>query len=240
MQATMSATAALATPFVGKAGRMQKASSFTGSACAVKAQKVTFGQSTRSVQIVASASSADASRRSIMLGTAAASLVATTPLASLAAIPSGFNPVQDLQDNYEFLYPFGWQEVGVDGEVDVVYKDVIEPLESVSVSIIPTQTEDLSALGSPEEVGQQLVEKVLSTPSAKAKLVGAKKRETKDKTYYTIEYVSVSRSFTRHGLSTICINDGKFYQLTTGSNEKRWDKMSKKLNIVAQSFQLIN
>jgi photosystem II oxygen-evolving enhancer protein 2 len=29
--------------------------------------------------------------------------------------------VSDLNDNYQFLYPFGWQEVTVDG-ADVVYK----------------------------------------------------------------------------------------------------------------------
>ena len=33
-----------------------------------------------------------------------------------------------------------------------MFKDVIEPLESVSVSIIPTETKSLSDLGSPEKV----------------------------------------------------------------------------------------
>lgn len=41
--------------------------------------------------------------------------------------------VKDTQDGYGFLYPFGWQEIAVDGQ-DVVFKDVIEPLESVSWS----------------------------------------------------------------------------------------------------------
>ena len=42
---------------------------------------------------------------------------------------------KDTQDGYQFLYPFGWQEIGVEGQ-DVVYKDVIEPLESVSVNMV--------------------------------------------------------------------------------------------------------
>jgi photosystem II oxygen-evolving enhancer protein 2 len=51
-----------------------------------------------------------------------------------------------LNDNYQFLYPFGWQEVTVTG-TDVVYKDVIEPLESVSVTITATDKKDVTEFG---------------------------------------------------------------------------------------------
>ena len=43
------------------------------------------------------------------------------------------------------------QEVRIQGQ-DVAFKDLIEPLESVSVSILDTQTESLASLGSPTEV----------------------------------------------------------------------------------------
>jgi photosystem II oxygen-evolving enhancer protein 2 len=43
------------------------------------------------------------------------------------------------------------QEVAVRGQ-DVAFKDVIEPLESVSVSIIKTDKTSLSELGTPDEV----------------------------------------------------------------------------------------
>ena len=43
------------------------------------------------------------------------------------------------------------QEVQVKGQ-DVVFKDVIEPLESVSVNIIKTDKTSLAELGSPQEV----------------------------------------------------------------------------------------
>jgi hypothetical protein len=107
--------------------------------------------------------------------------------------------VQDLQDNYQFLYPFGWQEVSIDG-ADVVYKarhrdgagpgpvalrpgrgpvadcfsappparrpppptpqlpacappqDVVEPLESVSVTLTPTEKKDIKEFGGIKEV----------------------------------------------------------------------------------------
>lgn len=43
------------------------------------------------------------------------------------------------------------QEVTVKGQ-KIVYKDVIEPLESVSVTIIATEKEKLNELGTPQEV----------------------------------------------------------------------------------------
>ncbi len=54
--------------------------------------------------------------------------------------------MKDAQDGYSFVYLFGWQEVAVKGQ-DVVYKDVIEPLESVSVSITKTDKERVSEYG---------------------------------------------------------------------------------------------
>ena len=72
--------------------------------------------------------------------------------ALLDAGAGGFLPIKDSQDGYQFLSPFGWQEVAVKGQ-DVVYKDVIEPLESVSVSLTPTDKANIAEFGTPEEVG---------------------------------------------------------------------------------------
>ena len=58
--------------------------------------------------------------------------------------------MKDAQDGYSFVYPFGWQEVAVKGQ-DVVYKDVIEPLESVSVSISKTDKDKVSEFGAAPE-----------------------------------------------------------------------------------------
>lgn len=69
----------------------------------------------------------------------------------LAAGPAGFNAAKDTQDGYQFVYPFGWQEVSVDGQ-DVVYKDIIEPLESASVSITKTDKASVTEFGNPLEV----------------------------------------------------------------------------------------
>lgn len=69
----------------------------------------------------------------------------------LLAAPKGFQPISDLNDNYQLVYPFGWQEVAVKG-TDIVYKDVIEPLESVSVTIAPTDKNDITEFGAVNEV----------------------------------------------------------------------------------------
>jgi hypothetical protein len=51
------------------------------------------------------------------------------------------------------------QEVAVQGQ-DKVYKDVIEPLESVSVNSIPTSKEDIRDLGPPDKVYSSLFRKL--------------------------------------------------------------------------------
>ena len=158
---------------------------------------------------------------------------------AMAKLPPGFSLKKDLQDGYGFLYPFGWTEVEVQGQ-DVVYKDVIEPLESVSVNVIPTQTEKLSDLGSPEDVGKQLLAKVLTSPSQSPKLVGASVRQDKEgRDYYTIEYLTKAPNYIRHGITVIAISNGKFYICNTGANEKRWDSMKDKLKVVVNSFELV-
>lgn len=76
----------------------------------------------------------------------AATATRSWPVISLSAAPKGFVVVQDQQDNYQFLYPFGWQEVAVKG-ADVVFKDVVEPLESVSVTLTSTDKKDIVEFG---------------------------------------------------------------------------------------------
>lgn len=149
--------------------------------------------------------------------------------------PKGFSVSSDSVDKYAFLYPFGWQEVAVRGQ-DVVYKDVIEPLESASVTIINTEKKSLAEFGSPQEVAETLAERVLSSPTQKIKLLNATSRDTDGKTYYTFEFLAQAPNFTRHALGTVAIANGKFYTLTTGANERRWGKMEEKLKIIADSF----
>ncbi|XP_051132368.1 psbP-like protein 1, chloroplastic isoform X2 [Andrographis paniculata] len=154
-----------------------------------------------------------------------------------AETKKGFLLVTDKKDGYTFLYPFGWQEVVVEGQ-DKVFKDVIEPLESVSVNLIPTSKQDIRDFGPPQEVGETLINKVLASPTQKTKLIEATEHDVDGKAYYTFEFIAKAPNYTRHALSTVCIGNGKFYTLTTGANERRWEKMKDRLKTVVESFQV--
>lgn len=233
--ACSSLTSARVSAFVAGAALQQKSNS-----------KVCARAPARKVSCVkASVSSSEArtevSRREMMSASATAALAAAVfatvdaPAALAGNIPSGFSAISDGNKNYAFLIPFGWQEVSVAGTA-CVYKDVIEPLESVSLTILPTKTEKLADLGSPETVAKQLIENVLTSTAQTPKLLSAASREVEGNTYYTFEFTSQSPNFTRHQVSSISIKDGKFFTLTTGANERRWKKMEKKISIVAKSF----
>ncbi|GBF98614.1 hypothetical protein Rsub_10803 [Raphidocelis subcapitata] len=196
------------------------------------------------VRVSASAerSGVEASRRQVLQLAAVPALGSVlAPSAALAAgkPPRGFNPVQDLNDNYQFLYPFGWQEVSVDG-ADVVYKDVVEPLESVSVTLTPTEKADVRDFGGIKEVAETLAKEVLTAPGQEVEVVSTNERETKGKMYYEFEFTAKTPRYTRHSVAVVTANKGTFYTLSTGSNERRWGKMKEKLNTTVRSFSLIN
>ncbi|OVA18270.1 Photosystem II PsbP [Macleaya cordata] len=180
-------------------------------------------------------------RQALVVGTIGAwvSLINPTSASFAAEAKKGFLGVLDKKDGYEFLYPFGWQEVSIEG-LDKVVKDVIEPLESASVTMIPTSKQDIRDLGSPQQVAEVLIKKVWASPSEKTKLVEATEHEVDGKAYYTIEFIGQTPNYTRHALAAICIGNGKFYTFTTGANQRRWEKMKDKLHTVVDSFKIFN
>lgn len=200
-------------------------------------------QSRRVLRVHAAAASSEelqTSRRQLLQVGSLTAMSALLPGAAFAAkAPKGFNPVQDLNDNYQFLYPFGWQEVAVTG-ADVVYKDVVEPLESISVTLTPTDRRDIDEFGDAQEVANTLAKEVLTTPGQEVEVLAASERETNGKKYYEFEFTAKSPRYTRHSLAVVTVNDGKFYTLTTGANERRWGKMKDKLQASIRSFTLIN
>jgi hypothetical protein len=73
---------------------------------------------------------AEASSRRQVLAATAATLATVGALSRPAmvlaggGVPAGFTGVQDAQDNYAFLYPFGWQEVRVDASCTCIVHNV--------------------------------------------------------------------------------------------------------------------
>eukprot|EP00238_Polyblepharides_amylifera_P015055 CAMPEP_0196584916 /NCGR_PEP_ID=MMETSP1081-20130531/48968_1 /TAXON_ID=36882 /ORGANISM="Pyramimonas amylifera, Strain CCMP720" /LENGTH=237 /DNA_ID=CAMNT_0041906303 /DNA_START=69 /DNA_END=782 /DNA_ORIENTATION=+ len=180
--------------------------------------------------------SVELSRRESLAAALALSLTVATPAFAGGNVPSGYTGYKDAQDGYAFIYPFGWQEVSVDG-VDVVLKDTIEPLENVSVTLLPTKTEQLQDLGGPDQVAKTLIEKVLTAGSSQnPTLINASSRVVEGKTYYTFEYTADLSRYKRHAITTVAISNGRFFTLTTGCNERRWNTMKDKLELMAKSF----
>ncbi|XP_013742335.1 psbP-like protein 1, chloroplastic isoform X1 [Brassica napus] len=165
------------------------------------------------------------------------SLLSKAPSSFAAESKKGFMTVSDNKDAYAFVYPFGWQEVVIEGQ-DKVYKDVIEPLESVSVNLIPTSKQNIKDFGPPKEIAETLVKKVLAPPNQKTTLINASEQEVDGKTYYQFEFTAQARNYTRHALGVITVFNGKFYTLTTGANERRWEKMKDRLHTVVDSFKI--
>ncbi|KAL6011233.1 hypothetical protein ACLOJK_001678 [Asimina triloba] len=147
-------------------------------------------------------------RKALTLGTIATciSILSSTSAAFAVEAKKGFNAVLDKKDGYSFLYPFGWQEVIVEGQ-DKVLKDVIEPLENVSINLVETSKQNVKDLGTPQEIAEILIKKVLAPSSQKTKLLEAAEHEADGKTYYTFEFVAQAPNYTRHALGAIGIGN---------------------------------
>ncbi|KAK0592071.1 hypothetical protein LWI29_012802 [Acer saccharum] len=177
-------------------------------------------------------------RQMIAVGVVApwVSILNQSPASFAAESKKGFLSVTDKNDGYSFLYPFGWQEVSIEGQ-DKVFKDVIEPLESVSVTKIPTNKQDVRDFGSPQEVAQILINKFLAPPTQKTKIIAAAEHEVDGKIYYTFEFTAQAPNYIRHALGAVTVGNGKFFTLTTGANQRRWDKMKDRLETIIDSFK---
>lgn len=170
-----------------------------------------------------------------LLATASPALLALP--AAAEKTPKGYVSVKDSQDGYSYVYPFGWQEVSIDGQ-DSVYKDVIEPLESVSVNLIPTDKKTVQEFGEVKDVALTLADKVLTSPEQQVTIINAAERVQEGRTYYDFEFTAKNPRYIRHALASVTVGNGQFYTLVTGSNEKRWNKMAPKIKTVVKSFEV--
>eukprot|EP00227_Mantoniella_beaufortii_P002151 CAMPEP_0197613600 /NCGR_PEP_ID=MMETSP1326-20131121/59100_1 /TAXON_ID=1155430 /ORGANISM="Genus nov. species nov., Strain RCC2288" /LENGTH=224 /DNA_ID=CAMNT_0043182463 /DNA_START=62 /DNA_END=736 /DNA_ORIENTATION=+ len=202
-----------------------------------KAARAARAAPIRAAATASSDAAAVSSRRQALVGGVAAAAVVLAPAGPALAL-SGFSVVKDTKDGYQFYYLSGWQEITVDGQ-DVVFKDVIEPLESVALNIYPTTRESVADIGSPDEVANTLVSKALAQPNSQAKVLKTAQRTDKDgHLYYAFEYVTKTNSYERHALTIVTITQGKFYTLTTGASERRWNKIKDRLQVTIDSFNV--
>jgi photosystem II oxygen-evolving enhancer protein 2 len=154
---------------------------------------------------------------------------------------SGVKSYVDSIDGYQFLYPNGWLQVRVDNGPDVVFHDLIEQTENVSVVISPVSGQkSLTDLGSPSEVGYQLGKKAIAPPGSgrQADLISAEARELGDKVYYLLEYAVKIGDQVRHNLASAVISRGKLYTFNASTPESRWSKTETLLKQVVNSFSV--
>ncbi|KAL8088754.1 hypothetical protein AgCh_038513 [Apium graveolens] len=127
------------------------------------------------------------------------------------------------------------REIVIEGQ-DKVFKDVIEPLENVSVNVFPTSKEDVHDLGSPRDVSEALIKRVLAPPSQKTQLIDAAEHDVDGKTYYTFEFVAKAPNFTRHALSAICIGNGPDDGASTRERKTDiWKPLNIQVNVTNRS-----
>lgn len=172
--------------------------------------------------------------------------IAAVVLQSCSSPASALNHYIDQVDGYEFLYPPGWLQVQVADGPDVVFHDIIETTENVSVVISPIAPgKSLSALGTPTQVGQALVKRALqpaltarSTPDspARVELVNAEAHETDTKTYYILEYAVERDGQKRHNLASVVVSGDRLFTFNASTSERRWPQVKGLFETVVNSF----
>jgi len=162
-----------------------------------------------------------------------------------AAMAADFAVVTDAKKGYVFAYPFGWQEVQVDGQ-EAVYKDVIESLESLSLTVTSTEKKSIDDFGTPVEAANLFLDKVLTSPATtnSYKLLESRESSLEGYKYYQLEYEQdikdpSGRPKRRHAISTCVVGNEKLYLLTVGASDRRWGKMGDRLKKVANSLKLL-
>ncbi|MEM7796460.1 MAG: photosystem II reaction center PsbP [Cyanobacteria bacterium P01_C01_bin.118] len=137
---------------------------------------------------------------------------------------------------YQFSYPTGWLEVKVSGGPDVVFHDIINVTENVSVVVSPVaEGKDLEELGGPSEVGYKLSKSIteMAGGDRDVELLNAQNIETAEgKTYYILEYLSTTPEGQRHNIASAIVRRGQLFTMNASVPEARWKRLK---NILTQS-----
>ncbi len=168
-------------------------------------------------------------------------IVLSLSLSGCVASSTGLKAYVDSIDGYEFLYPNGWVAVKVANGPDIVFHDLIQETENVSVVVSPVNSDKrLEDLGTPDEVGLRLAQKVIAPPESgrQAELVAASAREGVNHTYYNLEYNLKVAGQERHNLASVAVSRGKLYTLSASAPEGRWPRVRDQFQQVVNSFSV--
>lgn len=149
---------------------------------------------------------------------------------------------QSPDGRYGFLYPTGWTRVSVSNGPEVVFHDLINSDETLSLVVSKVESNiNLEELGSSESVIDALVNTVIAPEGTgrEIELVEASARDNSDHTFYDIEYKVHLNERDRHELTTVVIDRGKLYTLSTSTNESRWKRVDSLFKNVINSFTFL-
>jgi photosystem II oxygen-evolving enhancer protein 2 len=161
---------------------------------------------------------------------------------SCSGTTAGLNGYQSPDGRYAFLYPTGWTRVQVSGGPSVVFHDLINSDETLSLVISEVTPEsDLTSLGSPVAVGEALRRNVIAPEGSgrQAELVQADERQQGGRTFYDLEYAVHLQDRDRHELATVVVDRGRLYTFAASTNEIRWPKVKELFAQVVTSFNLL-
>ncbi len=142
---------------------------------------------------------------------------------------AGLEAFQSSNGRYGFFYPTGWTRVAVSGGPEVVFHDVINSDETLSLVISDLSTApSLEDLGSPQDVGERLINEVIAPDGTgrEAELIDSKRRDANGHIFYDIEYSIHLPDRDRHEIATVVIDKGSLFTLAASTNEKRWPQVN--------------
>lgn len=177
------------------------------------------------------------------LGRIAVILLVTLSLSLQGCVSAvaGLKSYIDTTDGYEFLYPNGWVQVKVAGGPDVVFHDLIEQSENVSVIVSPVpDNKTLQELGSPSEVGYRLSKNAIAPLDSgrEAELINAELRQVGNEEYYLLEYIVKLPDQIRHNLASVAVRRGKLYTMNLSASDRRWQRLKDQFYQVVTSFSV--
>jgi photosystem II oxygen-evolving enhancer protein 2 len=154
---------------------------------------------------------------------------------------AGLQGYIDTADGYKFLYPNGWVAVKTTKGADIIFHDLIESSENVSVVISQVDKDKkLSDLGTATDVGYKLGKNAIAPSGSgrEAELISAETSEAKGKTYYILEYDVKLPNSRRHNIASVVVSRGKLFTFNASTTDKRWEKMKKVFGEVISSFSV--
>jgi photosystem II oxygen-evolving enhancer protein 2 len=163
-------------------------------------------------------------------------------LVSCSAAAAGLNRYQNPDGRFAFLYPTGWTRVQVSEGPQLVFHDLINSDETLSLVISEVRTDgDLADLGSAVAVGERLRRTVIAPEGSgrQAELLQADERDQDGRTFYDLEYAVHLGDRDRHELATVVVDRGRLYTFAASTNEIRWGKVKELFHQVVSSFTLL-